>query len=198
MANGELLTPDNYAEKTAGKAVFLKFFAPWCGHCKKLAPTWKKLMKKSDDTVLVAKVDCTGDGKPLCDENGVKGFPTLKSGDPQALDDYKGGRDIKSLKAHLKTLKPACSVSNIALCSEDEKAMIEKVRMLGRAEWKKLVKSTEKQRTDAQAAFEKDVEGLQKTYEKLQSSLERKMATYDTPTYKYSKQLLSTTDKDEL
>jgi len=192
------LTPENYADKTEGKAVFLKFFAPWCGHCKKLAPTWKKLMKKSDDKILVAKVDCTGAGKPLCDANDVKGFPTLKSGDPNSLDDYQGGRDLSSLSDHLKTLKPSCSVKNIELCTDDEKESIARVRLLGRKEWKKLVDETDKQRKDAQAGFEKDVEGLQKTYEKLQRTLKRNMATFDTSTYKYSKQLLATKEKDEL
>ena len=74
------LTPDNWDEVTAGKTVFLKMFAPWCGHCKKMKPDWDKLMEEFKDspTALVADVDCTADGKPICDDNGVRGFPTLK------------------------------------------------------------------------------------------------------------------------
>ena len=57
---------------------FVKFYAPWCGHCKKLAPTWLDLHNDVGSEANVAKVDCTTDkGKPLCKEYGVKGYPTL-------------------------------------------------------------------------------------------------------------------------
>jgi len=54
------LTPANVAELTAGKTVFVKFFAPWCGHCKKMAPDWEKLAKEYEghDIGMVVEVDC--------------------------------------------------------------------------------------------------------------------------------------------
>ena len=57
---------------------FIKFYAPWCGHCQKLAPTWDELAKKfeKDETVKVAKLDCT-QAQSVCQENDVKGYPTL-------------------------------------------------------------------------------------------------------------------------
>eukprot|EP01083_Nonionella_stella_P263522 895102_1 len=106
------LTPDNYDSMTDGKTVFLKFFAPWCGHCKKMAPDWEKLSGEFEgyEVGLVADVDCTAEGKPLCDANGVKGFPTLKWGDPTALEDYQGGRSYDDLlKFATDNLKPICS-----------------------------------------------------------------------------------------
>ena len=53
------LTPETWDEKTAGKSVFVKFFAPWCGHCKKMKPAWDSLMEEFEDsdTGLVADVD---------------------------------------------------------------------------------------------------------------------------------------------
>ena len=111
-ASGLSLTKDNFDEKTAGKTVFLKMFAPWCGHCKAMAPAWEKLMEKYADhaDVLVAEVDCTSDdGKAICDENGVRGFPTLKYGSVDALEDYQGGRDYDDFEKFAGELKPMVS-----------------------------------------------------------------------------------------
>ena len=79
-ANAPQLTPNNWEAETAGNTVFLKFFAPWCGHCKKTAPDWDRMMEEyaGSATQLVADVDCTTEEKLLCDAHGVQGFLTLK------------------------------------------------------------------------------------------------------------------------
>ena len=41
------------------KGWFVKFYAPWCGHCKQLAPIWDELSEKHSKTFNVAKIDCT-------------------------------------------------------------------------------------------------------------------------------------------
>merc|ERR1719181_369300 len=76
----------------SGKNVFVKFFAPWCGHCKRMKPDWDKLMKEYEghSSILVADVDCIGEGKDKCEEVGIEGFPTIKYGDPNNLEDYDG------------------------------------------------------------------------------------------------------------
>ena len=155
-ANAIELTPDNYEAETAGKSVFLKFFAPWCGHCKKLKPDWDKLMDefKDSSTQLIADVDCTADGKPLCDENGVRGYPTLKYGDPSDLQDYQGGRSLDDLKKFAtENLKPVCSVKNLDLCDATKKAEIEKYLAMPEADLKAAVEAEEKKIEEAEENF---------------------------------------------
>eukprot|EP00592_Proboscia_alata_P028156 CAMPEP_0194442332 /NCGR_PEP_ID=MMETSP0176-20130528/126066_1 /TAXON_ID=216777 /ORGANISM="Proboscia alata, Strain PI-D3" /LENGTH=232 /DNA_ID=CAMNT_0039268409 /DNA_START=185 /DNA_END=883 /DNA_ORIENTATION=+ len=98
-----------------------------------MKPDWDKLMTEFADsaTGLVADVDCTAAGKSLCETHGVKGYPTIKWGDPAALEDYQGGRDFDSLqKFASESLKPMCSPNNIDLCDDEKKAEIEKVQAM--------------------------------------------------------------------
>ena len=61
-----------------GNGWFVKFYAPWCGHCKKLAPVWDEFAEKHSSRVNVAKMDCTDEAnRPICGQYNVKGFPTL-------------------------------------------------------------------------------------------------------------------------
>jgi len=92
-----------------------------------MKPAWDKLIKEYEGhkSALVADVDCTAEGKPLCEQVGVEGFPTIKWGDPADLTDYEGGRDFKELQTFAKeNLKPICSPSNVDLCDDEKKAQI--------------------------------------------------------------------------
>ncbi|CAG8674538.1 17326_t:CDS:2, partial [Cetraspora pellucida] len=53
------LTSINFDDLTKSSPWFVKFFAPWCGHCKNLAPTWEELGHNLQNKVNVGKVDCT-------------------------------------------------------------------------------------------------------------------------------------------
>mmetsp|Transcript_17469 Transcript_17469/g.33108 ORF Transcript_17469/g.33108 Transcript_17469/m.33108 type:complete len:220 (+) Transcript_17469:141-800(+) len=173
------LTPDNYDALTDGKTVFIKFFAPWCGHCKKMAPDWEKLAEEWEGNAvgLVAEVDCTADGKPLCDANGVRGFPTLKYGDPTSLDDYQGGRSFDALSAFAKeNLKPVCSPSNLDICDDDKKKQIEELMAKSDEELASAIAAEEKKLEDAEEEFKQEVEKLQKTYQSLMEQKDAKMA----------------------
>jgi len=173
------LTPDNYDSLTAGKTVFIKFFAPWCGHCKTMAPDWVKLSAKwtDSDVGMVAEVDCTAEGKPLCDANGVKGFPTLKFGDPAALDDYSGARTYDALdKFADENLIPSCSISNIDLCSDEKKASIEKYQAMDAADLATAITAEEAKLDEAESTFKAEVEKLQSTYQSLMDTKDKAQA----------------------
>jgi len=133
-----------------------------------MKPAWDKLMDAFADskTALVGDVDCTAAGKPLCDSNGVQGFPTIKWGDPSALEDYQGGRDFDGLKKFAdENLKPMCSPSNIDLCDDDKKAEIKKFQDMSDDDLDAAIKEKEGENTKAEDDFKKFVEGLQKQYE---------------------------------
>ena len=80
---------------------FIKFFAPWCGHCKTLAPTWKELGQalEGEDGVEIASVDCTT-SKATCTKADIRAYPTLKVFyNGEELKKYQVPRDLQSLKA---------------------------------------------------------------------------------------------------
>lgn len=117
----------------SGKNAFVKFLAPWWGHCKSMKADWDKLADKyaSSDSVMIVDVDCTADGKSTCGKHGVKGYPTIqyfmagsKKGKP-----YQQGRDYTSLanfaKNSLETVAPKCDAVTGKNCLEIEKRFIE-------------------------------------------------------------------------
>jgi len=132
---------------------------------------WDKLMKEYKDskTVLIADVDCTAEGKDLCETHGVQGFPTIKYGDPADLQDYEGGRDLKALKKFAKeSLKPVCSPTNIDLCDAEKKAAIEALMKKSDEDLETEIAAKEKELKEAEEHFDAEVKKLQETYESLQ------------------------------
>ena len=111
MVRATAVTKENLAELAGERAVYVLFKAPWCGHCKAMAPAWEALTKDYEDseTLFVAECDCTGECKDLCSHVGVQGYPSMKYGSVDALEDYKGGRDLEALKAHAASIRLPCS-----------------------------------------------------------------------------------------
>jgi hypothetical protein len=142
-----------------------------------MKPAWDKLTKElNSDTILIADVDCTAEGKNLCEEHGVQGFPTIKYGDPSALEDYEGGRGFDDLKKFAEeNLKPSCSPSNIDLCDEDTKKQIAELEAMKSEDLTAKISAKEQEIKDAESEFESEVEKLQEQYEKLSTAKDEKV-----------------------
>ncbi|GLT70256.1 hypothetical protein SLA2020_423500 [Shorea laevis] len=105
-SNVVVLTAENFNEVVLDetKDVLVEFYAPWCGHCKSLAPTYEKVATafKSDEVVVIANLDADK-YKDLAEKYGVSGFPTLKffPKSNKAGDEYEGGRDLDDFVAFI-------------------------------------------------------------------------------------------------
>jgi len=139
-----------------------------------MKPDWDKLTKEFENhaTTLIADVDCTTAGKALCDKAGVRGYPTIKHGDPNNLEDYKGGRDFAALKKFAEGLKPMCSPAKLDLCDDDMKAKIVELQKLSAADLDKQIKEKEDEMAAAEKKFTDEVDALQKRYQELQTEKE--------------------------
>jgi len=91
------------------KDVLVEFYAPWCGHCKTLAPKYEKLgeMLASEPSIVIAKVDATENDTP---PTKVKGFPTLilfPQGQKSSPITYSGDRTEDALSKWLYETAPS-------------------------------------------------------------------------------------------
>jgi len=147
-----------------------------------MKPDWDKLMTnwntgENSKTSLIADVDCTAEGKPLCEEVGVQGFPTIKWGDPSALEDYDGGRDYAALESFAKeNLKPLCSPANLHLCDEEKKKEISTFQAMSDEELSAKIEEKKTQIQTAEETFESELKKLQERYEELQKEKDEKIA----------------------
>lgn len=96
-----LTTADFDEVVNAADFVVVEFYAPWCGHCKKLAPEYELAAQDlKNEGIILAKVDAT-DEPELGTRFDVTGYPTLKIFRRGTPYDYNGGRDRNTIVSYV-------------------------------------------------------------------------------------------------
>lgn len=170
LVGATTLTKDNWESATAGKTVFVKFQAPWCGHCKGMKADWEKLMTefKGSASGLVGDVDCTGDGQTLCQREGVSTYPTLKVGDPKDLQKYEGGRSYADLKSFSDSLFGAsCGPGDLDLCDDAQKSSIVKFSAMSASELDDFIKDRMDKLAEIEATFKREIKVMETNAEEV-------------------------------
>jgi len=109
-----VLTKDNFTEVTEREELMVvMFYAPWCGHCKKLMPEYEKaaqeLLKSPQGATLLAKVDATVESE-LGSKYGVSGYPTMKVFRNGKVSNYKSdAREKYGIMQYVDSLRGPAS-----------------------------------------------------------------------------------------
>eukprot|EP01088_Endostelium_zonatum_P011408 TRINITY_DN25540_c0_g1_i1.p2 TRINITY_DN25540_c0_g1~~TRINITY_DN25540_c0_g1_i1.p2 ORF type:complete len:137 (-),score=28.25 TRINITY_DN25540_c0_g1_i1:188-598(-) len=88
-----VLTEANFDEHIANGVWMIEFYAPWCGHCKRLTPIWDEFATSAKGKINVGKVDCTVE-KGLQSRFEVRGYPTIKLFTDGEVRDYRSARTV--------------------------------------------------------------------------------------------------------
>ena len=103
-------------------------------------------------------------------------FPTLKYGDPSALEFYNGPRSYDDLASFAEeTLTSICSPGNLDACDEEEKALIQRYLTLAPEEIQKRIKQEKDKIKQAKKTFDVAVDRLQKEYQALVESKDKRV-----------------------
>ncbi|KAI3746780.1 hypothetical protein L6452_09220 [Arctium lappa] len=111
------------------KFIVVEFYAPWCGHCKNLAPEYEKaasVLSSNEPAIVLAKVDANAEeNKELAEKFEIQGFPTIKilRNGGENIQEYKGPREANGIVTYLK--KQVGPASNEIKTAEDADGLID-------------------------------------------------------------------------
>jgi protein disulfide-isomerase A6 len=116
------LTMQSYEQTLSSKNTLVKFYQPWCGHCKAMAPDYDRLSElypTESSTVAVVEVNCEEE-EEICEANNIQGYPTLKYFVDSKEHAYEGGRDYDSMHRFVEeTLVKTCDLEDAdSTCSD--------------------------------------------------------------------------------
>lgn len=111
------LDPSNFQSLVVDSAEtwLVEFYAPWCGHCRNLAPAWNKAAKRLRGVARVGAVNCD-EHQSLAQQYGIQGFPTIKvfkglGTKARRPDDYQGARTAGAIVSYAKSVMPSLVAS---------------------------------------------------------------------------------------
>jgi len=144
-----------------------------------MKPDWDELGEEFENSkkVLIGDVDCTVEAsKKLCEDQGVKGYPTLKyyvpGGDPMG-ESYEGSRELAEMKKFAKTLGPSCSPKHLSKCSDEQKAELEGYMALSEEELDARITEAQSIIKEAEGKHEALMKQLQAQYQESQAAVDQ-------------------------
>ncbi|XP_010521263.1 PREDICTED: protein disulfide isomerase-like 1-1 [Tarenaya hassleriana] len=171
--------------------VVVEFYAPWCGHCKKLAPEYEKAaseLSSHDPPVVLAKVDASEEAnRELANQFEIQGFPTIKilRNGGKSSQDYNGPREAEGIVAYLKKQSgPASaeikSAEDAAEVVGDKKVVVVGVfPKLSGEEYDSFMALAEKMRADYDFAHTSDAKFLPRGESSVAGPLVRLFKPFD-------------------
>merc|ERR1712087_393843 len=100
-----------------------------------------------------------------------------KFGDPTALQEYQGGRDIKALRMAAEAMGPKCGYpENIEYCTDEEKAKIEKYKAMPISVREELIEEWSKEEEKFKGSFKTTIEGMAWEFEEVSEKKDRRIA----------------------